>query len=293
MLLPLLSAVLFAGLASAAKPCADKNYNDETGWMQPQEIQEIFDLLLNSGDENGVKYDADLDSQKDFGKPTRGPTRPYYKNDVNTLKIMGTPAAALAANTGLNTSDRTGELSKASRMFIHITAVRQISGGRRGTLAFLLAHEFKHLINKDPENLEVNNLRHYDEWCKQNKEVCDTDDDLKVYTPIGDAARDAFLRPLEDKADLGADKWIAKLVDPKTGEAFGPQAGQRAIQDIGCWVTAMQKAGILEGNDGGKAQHASMAERLKALRTRQKQDQARLQRLKAKSAAAMGKASGL
>lgn len=220
------------------------------GAVSAEEVQDIFAFLLhNSG------YDNSLDDQKSWGKPTRGPTTGIFTSDEKSFRAFGgTPAAAFAANTGINNK---GEMAKASHVYIHIPSMCDVSQNR-GEVAFLLAHEMSHLMLHHPEQLEKHNMDSLTKWCESN----DCDGDPKQVVAGWERGtrdeRNAFQRDIEQQADREGRQWITSLTDPATGKAFSAEAGEDALKSAEQWLKA-------KGETLDDPNHGSLASRVAVL----------------------------
>lgn len=246
--------ILAAPPAPAAETAKPKDM--VCGAVTAEDIQEIFDVILHySG------YDNNLDDQKSWGKPRRGKTTGLFKSDEASLKaVAGSPAAAFAANTGLN---KGRELSGSSHVFIHIPAMADMNQSR-SEAAFILAHEISHLVMHHPEQLEKYNLDSLLAWCESRLEFCsgaDTQRIVAAWDRATVADRNAFMRRIEAEADREARQWMTTVPDPRTGRAFAADGGEEALRSAEQWLKATQ--GDVLPDDPA---HGSLASRIEVLR---------------------------
>ncbi len=267
--------VLAAPSAPAAEPSKPKDM--VCGAVTAEDIQEIFDVILHySG------YDNDLDDQKSWGKPKRGKTTGIFKSDEASLKaVAGSPAAAFAANTGLN---KGREQSGSSHVFIHIPAMADMNQSR-AEVAFILAHEISHLVMHHPEQLEKYNLDSLLAWCESRLDFCSSADTQRIVAAWDRATvddRNAFMRKIEAEADREARQWMTTVPDPRTGRTFAADGGEEALKSAEQWLKATQ--GDLLPDDPA---HGSLASRIEVLRKdREKMGQPRTAGLEGKAEAA-------
>ena len=267
--------VLAVPSAPAAEPSKSKDM--VCGAVAAEDIQEIFDVILHySG------YDNNLDDQKSWGKPRRGNTTGIFKSDEASLKaVAGSPAAAFAANTGLN---KGREQSGSSHVFIHIPAMADMNQSR-AEVAFILAHEISHLVMHHPEQLEKYNMDSLMAWCEDKIDLCSGDDTKRIVAAWDRATaadRNAFMRKIEAEADREARQWMTTVPDPRTGRAFAADGGEEALKSAEQWLKAIQ--GDVLPDDPG---HGSLASRIEVLRRdREKMGQPRTAGLEGKAEAA-------
>jgi hypothetical protein len=280
-----LAAVLavFLSVPSVYAADAPKPKDMVCGAVTAEDIQEIFDVILHySG------YDNDLDDQKPWGKPRRARTTGIFKSDEASLKaVAGSPAAAFAANTGLN---RGGPMSGASHVFIHIPAMADMNQSR-AEVAFILAHEISHLVMHHPEQLEKYNMDSFMAWCESRLEFCSSADTRRIVAAWDRATvddRNAFMRKIEAEADREARQWMTTVPDPRTGRTFAADGGEEALTSAAEWLKATQ--GDVLPDDPA---HGSLASRIEVLRRdREQMGQSRTAGLEGKAEAVKSAVSG-
>jgi hypothetical protein len=276
-----LAVSLFVPLVSAAD--APKPKDMVCGAVTAEDIQEIFDVILHySG------YDNNLDDQKPWGKPRRGKTTGIFKSDEASLKaVAGSPAAAFAANTGLN---RGGPMSGASHVFIHIPSMADMNQSR-AEAAFILAHEISHLVMHHPEQLEKHNMDSFMAWCESRLEFCSSADTQRIVAAWDRATvdeRNAFMRKIEAEADREARQWMTTVPDPRTGRTFAADGGEEALKSAEQWLKATQ--GDVLADDPA---HGSLASRIEVLRRdREQMGQSRTAGLEGKAEAVKSAVGG-
>jgi hypothetical protein len=220
------------------------------GAVSADDVQEIFSFLLyNSG------YDSSPADQRPWGKPSRGATTGIFTSDEKSFRAFGgSPAAAFAANTGINNK---GAMAAASHVYIHIPSMCDINQNR-GEAAFFLAHELSHLVLHHPEMIEKNNLDSMTKWCESND--CDGDPKRIVasWERATREARNAFQRDIEQQADREARQWITTLTDPATGKIFSAEAGEAGLKSAEEWLKA-------KGETLDDPTHGSLASRVQVL----------------------------
>lgn len=249
ILLPLL---LLALVPEAARAQCREEQAMACGRVSVAEVKEIYEHMLSvSG------YDNTLDDQKPYDKPRRRKTTAVY---LDLVALSGSPAAAVAANTGVNSKASNPKGHAASHVLIDAPAVAQFAQNR-AQVAWLMGHEIAHLAMHHPEEQEKKMLEEFTSWFERvggwyqaasNERIRD------AFLKERQGVIDRFILDQETAADLEADAYVAEIVDPKTGRRFGEDAGREFLDSVKQWLKA-------RGEKTGDEHHGTLDERIERL----------------------------